>query len=73
MTVFFIVAGWIVCGIVAAGWFYSNIRGEYGEIDSKRVDAGSSLAICIVGGPISLFVSFFATGFGESGWWRNHD
>lgn len=57
---------WLLCGYAASGATYSYFQGEYGDVETPRETAATSL-IMIPFGPIALFVSFALTGAFEHG------
>lgn len=61
---------WCICGIAAAGIFFPQF--EESESESYRKNLGEALMFGLVGGPLSLIVSFLLSGFCEHGWrlWR---
>ena len=61
------ILGWIVCGLVAAGWSNADFRHRYPEFHD-RAAVGSELLWGLAGGPIAVVVAFFVTGFAEHGW-----
>lgn len=67
-----IVVGWVLCGIIAAGGTNANFRAEFQDLYESphhaREGLGFSLLWGIVGGPISLVVSFAMTGGYAGGW-----
>ena len=71
---YFILVVWLLCGYVGAGFAYSFMS-YYGVVRAKsaeerREELGTAL-FTILGGPVTLFVCFFLSGFGQYGCWRS--
>jgi len=63
---------WLGCGLLAAGAFNAENRGEFHENyeNSKWARRGCAhmIGIGLFGGPIALAMSPFVTGFYQHGW-----
>lgn len=66
----YIIIGWLLCGLLGAGFNNAYYQRKYSNLCQGREDLGHSLMMSI-GGPINLFVVFLITGFGEYGWSLN--
>lgn len=55
---------WLVCSILSSGIINANFGERFGY---DRKNLGFSVLMGIVGGPVTLFASFFITGFCEHG------
>jgi hypothetical protein len=62
---------WYAAGLVGAGWVFSMAQSKFPELaeSDRRQDAGYACLFAF-GGPVTLVVSFFVSGFGQYGWWR---
>lgn len=74
MSILMLIAAWIVSGVIGAGFSYAYFQGQFNYPDlaaeSRREDAGSSLFMGLIFGPMFLVAAFFLSGFGKYGWWR---
>ena len=57
----------LVCGLIAAGILCAYVQAKFSLPECYREDAGMSLFVGFMGGPVSLFAAFFITGFAEYG------
>lgn len=64
------ILAWFLCGIYASGTMYALFHSEFEEIACKdrRQDAGFSILIGFVWGPVAALVAFPTSGFNEHGW-----
>lgn len=65
------VAGWISCGVLAAGMLNAEEHAGFGALNSCREaqeQLGFAVVLGILGGPAALIAFTFVTGFGASGW-----
>ena len=58
-------SGWILCGIIAAGFWFPNIMKSGG---THRGNLLFSLVVGILLGPIALLLCLFIEKVGENGW-----
>jgi len=61
----------VLCGFAAAGFVFGHCQGEFPGVSGLE-DLGMSLLYGLLFGPLTLFISFFLTGFWHYGWrlWR---
>jgi len=61
---------WVACALAAAGLFNAFLQEEFHDLGAKdqRQNFGIAILFGLMGGPISLFVAFFMTGFCQYGW-----
>lgn len=71
-TIAIIAALWIACGLIAGGFFNADHRSRFPELPSTperaRETCAMSMGFGLIGGPISLMLSPFLTGFYQYGW-----
>lgn len=65
VTIFVVL--WVICGFVASGFIYADNRATL-HFGSNRSEGAFCVGWGISGGPISLGISLFVTGFWEHGW-----
>lgn len=71
LGLFAIAAFWVVCAVLTQGLFVAHFQGFYPDLGEFRRDFSSGLLLGLMGGPVSLFVAFFLSGFAERGFqWR---
>jgi len=61
------------CAVLSAGMVFAYVQKEWSSLakEEYRQDLSKSWGISLIGGPISLAVAFFMTGFVEHGFkWR---
>ena len=70
MIILLIVLFWLMCALGAAGMLFAHVQDSWPSLASsgRRADLGFALGVGLLGGPIALLVSIFATGFCEHGW-----
>ncbi len=70
--IFHLVCGYLFACACIAGW---NEEYPTQTIKNWRKDFSQSLSIGLIGGPISLIVVFFYTGFFQYGfiWWKSKE
>ena len=73
----FMILGWLACSVLSAGMVIGHARGEWPSIaeEDYRKNLGFGFLFGILGGPITVVMLFFFTGFCEHGWSlsRPHD
>ena len=57
---------WLLCAFLAYGILLAYWIGEFPGFNNRE-DAGFSMGISLLGGPITLVIAFFVTGFCRHG------
>lgn len=57
---------WLMCGVVSAGILVAYFNGKY-EQDFRK-DLSEGLLWGLIGGPITMLMGFFLSGFCRHGW-----
>ena len=61
---------WLLCSIIAAGLLFAHAQTEWPSLAKQdyRSDLGWAILMSLYGGPMTLVVAFFMTGFARHGW-----
>lgn len=67
--IFFVALGWAICAALAYGIDHANWVAIYPPTTEReaRDSQAHAMGLAIFGGPISLFIVFFITGFAQDG------
>lgn len=68
MIAAYIILVWIVCAVGSAGLIVAHFDRDATNAEPFRLELAPALGFGLVGGPITLFVAIFMSGFGAYGW-----
>lgn len=70
--IYLIALAWLACAILSAGIINADFRTEFANITRTKEDArktlGVALGLGLWGGPVTLLVALFISGFCVHGW-----
>ncbi len=64
--------GWLICGLISAGFYNADVRGDFYDLSQSPIWAANTkmkmIGYGVIFGPVGLILSPFLTGGYQHGW-----